>query len=129
MSNPSPAPKPIALTEQQALALFAASYPLPPDRRSDFLIACAKEIAALPELGDGVLYRTIARVQREYFDPASLDSGRMPRNEQVGAVRGRPKLGTLVPEKRLFLNVRSERLLGTPHSEKPCCVNERLGPF
>jgi hypothetical protein len=70
-SNPSPAPlaKPIALTEEQALALFAAGYPLPADRRSDFLAAYAKEIVALPELGHGVLHRTIARVQREFFDP------------------------------------------------------------
>jgi hypothetical protein len=79
MSNPSPAPKPIALTEQQALALFAASYPLPADRRSAFLTDCARALAALPEIGDGVLHRTIMRVQREYFDPPHLDSGRMPR--------------------------------------------------
>jgi hypothetical protein len=30
----------------------------------------------MPELGDGVLHRTIVRVQ--YFDPPDLD-GRMPR--------------------------------------------------
>jgi hypothetical protein len=36
-------------------------------------------------------------------------------------------LGTLALEKHLFLKVRCERLLGTPHSEKPFCVNERLG--
>ena len=39
------------------------------------------------------------------------------------------KLGTLALEKHLFLNVRCERLLGTTHSEKPFCVNERLGLF
>jgi hypothetical protein len=38
-------------------------------------------------------------------------------------------VGTLALEKHLFLNVRCERLLGTPHSEKPFCVNERLGLF
>jgi hypothetical protein len=32
----------------------------------------------LPELGDGVLHRTIVRVQRLYFDPPDID-GRMPR--------------------------------------------------
>jgi hypothetical protein len=26
-----------------------------------------------------VLYRTIVRVQREFFDPPHVDSGRMPR--------------------------------------------------
>jgi hypothetical protein len=30
------------------------------------------------ELGDGVLHRTIIRVQKMYFDPPDLD-GRMPR--------------------------------------------------
>ena len=35
-------------------------------------------IANLPELGDGVLHRTIVRIQREYFDPPDID-GRMPR--------------------------------------------------
>jgi hypothetical protein len=75
MSNP----KPIALSEAQMLALLAASYPLPAPARPAFLEACAKEIAALPELGDGVLHRTIVRVQRMFFDPPVLESGRMPR--------------------------------------------------
>ena len=74
-ANQSP---PIALSEAQMLAVLAASYPLPPDLRSTFLEHCAREIANLPELGDGVLHRTIVRVQKEYFDPPDLD-GRMPR--------------------------------------------------
>jgi hypothetical protein len=37
--------------------------------RNAFLEACAREIANLPELGDGVLHRTIVRVQKMYFDP------------------------------------------------------------
>jgi hypothetical protein len=60
---------PIALSESQMCALLAASYPLPPRSRGPFLEACAREIANLPELGDGVLHRTIVRVQRMYFDP------------------------------------------------------------
>jgi hypothetical protein len=72
-------PPPIALTEPQMCALLAASCPLPPALRSAFLEACAREIANLPELGDGVLHRTIVRVQKMYFDPPVLDSGRMPR--------------------------------------------------
>jgi hypothetical protein len=35
-------------------ALLAASYPLPPAARTPFLEHCAREIANLPELGDGV---------------------------------------------------------------------------
>jgi hypothetical protein len=72
-------PSPIALSESQMLALLAASYPLPSQSRGPFLEACAKELAAMPELGDGVLHRTIVRVQRMFFDPPVLDSGRMPR--------------------------------------------------
>ncbi len=70
--------KPIALSEAQMLALLAASHPLPVAARPAFLEACAKEIASLPELGDGVLHRTIVRIQHEYFDPQDID-GRMPR--------------------------------------------------
>jgi hypothetical protein len=60
------------------LALLAASYPLPPAARSAFLEHCAREIANLPELGDGVLHRMIVRMQKMYFDPPDVD-GRMPR--------------------------------------------------
>ena len=74
-ANQSP---PIALTEPQMCALLAASYPLPPAARTPFLEHCAREIANLPELGDGALHRMIMRLQRLYFDPPDLD-GRMPR--------------------------------------------------
>jgi hypothetical protein len=39
------------------------------------------------------------------------------------------ELGTLARKKHLVLNAPCRRLLGTPHSEKPFCVNERLGLF
>jgi hypothetical protein len=51
-------------------ALLAASYPLPPPARPAFLEHCAREIANLPKLGDGVLHRTIVRVQKMYFAAA-----------------------------------------------------------
>jgi hypothetical protein len=47
--------------------------------RPAFLEACAKEIANLPELGDGILHCMIVRVQKLYFDPPDIDGGRMPR--------------------------------------------------
>jgi hypothetical protein len=40
--------------------------------------AASVDVAGLPELGDGVLHRTIVRVQRMYFAPPDVD-GRMPR--------------------------------------------------
>jgi hypothetical protein len=65
-------------------ALLAASYPLSPRSRGPFLEACAREIANLPELGDGVLHRTMVRVQKLFFDPPVLESGRMPRVSKWG---------------------------------------------
>jgi hypothetical protein len=62
------------------IEVLAASYPLPPAARSAFLEHRAREIANLPELGDGVLHRTIVRARREYFDPPDID-GRMPRGK------------------------------------------------
>jgi hypothetical protein len=59
----------IGLTDNQMGALLSAARPLPPDRRSEFLEHCARELAALPEVGDGVLHRTIALIQRQYWDP------------------------------------------------------------
>ena len=39
-------------------ALLTASHPLPPAALAAFLEHCAREIANLPELGDGVLHRS-----------------------------------------------------------------------
>jgi hypothetical protein len=48
-------------------AILAASHPLPPDSRGAFLEHCARELANLPEIGDGVLHRVVTEVQRLYF--------------------------------------------------------------
>jgi hypothetical protein len=63
---------PIKMTDEQMSALLAASHPLPPDSRSAFLEHCARELARLPIVGDGVLHRVIMQVQREHFDPPDL---------------------------------------------------------
>ena len=60
---------PIALTDAQLNTIIAASTPLPPDLRGAFLETCAREIAALPMIGDGILHRVIMNVQRRYFRP------------------------------------------------------------
>jgi hypothetical protein len=64
---------PIRLTDEQMSALLAASYPLPPDSRSAFLEACARELAALPIVGDGAVHRIVMQVQKLYFDPPELE--------------------------------------------------------
>jgi hypothetical protein len=62
-------PKPIALTDEQMAAIWAAAYPVPPDRRAPFLEMCACELAKLPAIGDGAVHRVVTRVQRLYLDP------------------------------------------------------------
>jgi hypothetical protein len=69
------------LTEAQMCALLAASYPLPPPARTAFLEHCAREIANLPELGDGVLHRSDTTEHRSLADSRGFRS-------RVGA--GRP---------------------------------------
>jgi hypothetical protein len=53
-------------------AILAASHPLPPNCRSAFLADVARELAALPMIGDGILHRVIMDVQRRHFDPPDL---------------------------------------------------------
>jgi hypothetical protein len=69
MSTPT---KPLALTDDQMSDLLAAAHPLPPDSRSAFLEACACELAKLPMIGDGVVHRICAELQRQFFDPPDL---------------------------------------------------------
>jgi hypothetical protein len=60
---------PIALTDEQMDSVLRAAAPLLPQDRSAFLEEVARELAALPELGDGALHRVIMQVQRCHFDP------------------------------------------------------------
>ena len=70
-----PITSPIHLTDDQLNAVLAASFPLLPDRRSAFLAACARELANLPEIGDGAVHRVVSAVQRQFFDPPTFVSG------------------------------------------------------
>ena len=85
---------PIALTEQQMAALLAAPYPLPARTHSAFLEHCAREIANLPELGDGVLHRTIAGRAAALLRSAGHRRPHAPR-QQVGAMSRRAGAGHL----------------------------------
>ena len=64
--------QPVALSEQQMLALLAASHPLPADSRSAFLEHCARELAALPELGEGAIARAITGRFHSFFRPSEI---------------------------------------------------------
>jgi hypothetical protein len=74
-SDSDPLSRPIALTEPQMSALLAAAYPLLPDVRSAFLEACAKEIAAMPELGDGALHLVIVTPHEALRRPGAVHPG------------------------------------------------------
>jgi hypothetical protein len=62
-------PTPIALSEQQMMAVWAAARSLPPNARGAFLEEVAREISRHPVLGDGLLHRVIMQVQKKHFDP------------------------------------------------------------
>jgi hypothetical protein len=62
----------IHLSDEQMSALLAASFPLHANQRSKFLAACARELAQLPEIGDGAVHRVVMEVQKKFFDPPSF---------------------------------------------------------
>jgi hypothetical protein len=68
-------PPPIALTDQQMMAILAAAHPLARGDRDAFLLEVAQVLQALPEVGDGALHRVIMAVQRRHWDPPELDRG------------------------------------------------------
>jgi hypothetical protein len=65
-------PSPIHLSDSELAAVMNAARPLPPQDRDRFLQDIANELAGLPMLGDGAVYRAITTVQRRHFDPPSL---------------------------------------------------------
>jgi hypothetical protein len=71
---PPPPDRPLRLTDDQLAAVLQAAEPLAVEDRSAFL----EEVAAAlrgQELGDGTIYRTIATVQKRYWDPPVLAPG------------------------------------------------------
>jgi hypothetical protein len=51
------------------LLISRLAGPLAPDARRAFRRAAEDALARLPYVGEGVIYRTIAPLQRDYFDP------------------------------------------------------------
>jgi hypothetical protein len=65
----------LALSDNQLTIVMAMAEPLPPDLRSDFLEAVARQLAGQGELGDGLVSRTCRALVRQYFDPPDLTRG------------------------------------------------------
>jgi len=60
---------PIRLTDLQLTQVMRLARPLSVNVRAAFLERLASELCVLGELGDGVVFRTASRIQREFFDP------------------------------------------------------------
>jgi hypothetical protein len=67
--------RPLALSDAQLDIVFRLAAPLLDVDRSAFLEDVARELGALPELGDGIVARICAQVQRKYWRPPELGHG------------------------------------------------------
>jgi hypothetical protein len=66
MANPL---MPIALTDSEMDIVFDAARPLAVQDRDAFLKDIAERLTALPHLGDGIVHRVCAEVQRQHWNP------------------------------------------------------------
>jgi hypothetical protein len=60
---------PIALTDSELDIIFAAAQPLAVTARDGFLKEVADRLAALPHLGDGLVFQICREVQRKHWNP------------------------------------------------------------
>ena len=63
---------PLALSDSQLDQVMRLAAPLSVDVRAAFLERLASELRALGELGDGAVFRTASRIQKEFFDPPDI---------------------------------------------------------
>jgi hypothetical protein len=66
---------PIALTDAELDAVFAAAQPIAIERRDAFLRHVAHALQGCSELGPGAVFRAICAAQRAYCDYPILDRG------------------------------------------------------
>ena len=57
------------LSDSQIEILLSAARPLPSVQHSAFFEEATNALAGCPELGDGVVYRTVRELQRKYWKP------------------------------------------------------------
>jgi hypothetical protein len=62
----------IALSDESMTTLIRLAEPLPPEDRSRFLVDVAAQLRQQPVLGDGIVTRVAADVQRRYLRPPDL---------------------------------------------------------
>ncbi len=79
---------PIALTDAQLDAIFAAARPLAVQDRDPFLQEVAGLLAGIVEPGDSDVARAIRAVQRKHFDPPQFDERSAPQRSGDSFARG-----------------------------------------
>jgi hypothetical protein len=62
-------PMPLALTDSEMDIVMRAAHPLQVEDRDLFLRDVAERLAALPHLGDGLVFQICREVQREHWNP------------------------------------------------------------
>ena len=67
--------RPLALSDTQLDIVFRMAAPLLAADRPAFLEDVALAFGGLPEVGDGIVARTCAQVQRKYWRPPELGHG------------------------------------------------------
>jgi hypothetical protein len=67
--------KPLALSDTQLDIIFRLAAPLLDVDRSAFLEDVARALGGLPEVGDGIVARVCAQVQRKYWRPPEIGHG------------------------------------------------------
>lgn len=75
--------RPIGITDSQLQMIMRACEPLLPADRDPFLRALALRLSSEPELGDGIIGRAIAELQREFWKPSALEEQHTPRSRRV----------------------------------------------
>jgi hypothetical protein len=76
LETPATVPtRPLALSDAQLDIVFRLAAPLLDVDRSAFLEDVARALGELPEIGDGIVARTCAQVQRKYWRPPEIGYG------------------------------------------------------
>ena len=77
---------PLRLSDSELDAVMRAAAPIEPASRGAFLEAVAARLARTSELGEGVVFRICAELQRQYFSAPSfnVDNGASRRRASRG---------------------------------------------
>jgi hypothetical protein len=78
-------PKPVSLSDEQLTAVMRACEPLQPSERSELLTRLADRLRAMPEVGDGELFRLLKELVRQTWRPPEIPRETVHHRRNVGA--------------------------------------------